>query len=174
MIILTYFQYQRCPNGLDPRQRRRIHLEASKYIILGDFLFRRFANGFLLWCVNDEEAHRLLREIHGSSTFFIHISVHFSANATAFKIIRNGYYWPTIFHDSYKFAISYDKCQRFPGKEHLSAKPLQLVLPYFPFSKWGLDFIGLINLLYSIGNIFILTTTDYFHKWTEAVPLRNT
>jgi hypothetical protein len=55
----------------------------------------------------------------------------------------------------------------------LSAMPLQPVLPYFPFSKWGLDFIGLINPLSSVGQIFILTTTDYFTKWTEVVPLRH-
>jgi hypothetical protein len=51
--------------------------------------------------------------------------------------------------------------------------PLQPVLPYFPFFKWGLDFIGPINPPSSVGNIFILTTTDYFTKWTEAIPLRH-
>jgi hypothetical protein len=91
----------------------------------------------------------------------------------AFKIIRNGYYWPSIFHDSYKFARSCDKCQKFTGKERLSAMPLQPVLPDFPFSKWGLDFIGPINPPSSAGHIFILTTTDYFTKWTEVVPLRH-
>jgi hypothetical protein len=49
--------------------------------------------------------------------------------------------------------------------------PLQPILPYFPFSKWGLDFIGPINPPSSIGHIFILTTTDYFTKWTEVVSL---
>jgi hypothetical protein len=51
--------------------------------------------------------------------------------------------------------------------------PLQHVLPDFPFSKWGLDFIGPINPPSSAGKIFILTTTDYFTKWTEVVPLRH-
>jgi hypothetical protein len=46
--LVYYLQYQRCPYGLNPHQRRRLLLEASKYIILGYFLFRRFANGFLL------------------------------------------------------------------------------------------------------------------------------
>jgi hypothetical protein len=137
-------------------------------------LFRRFVDGLLLRCVNDEEAHKLLHEIHGSSVSVIHIGGHFSAKATAFKIIRNGYYWPSIFQDSYKFTRSCDKCQKFVGKERLSAMPLQPVLPDFPFSKWGLDFIGPINPPSSTGHIFILTTTDYFTKWTEVVPLRHT
>jgi hypothetical protein len=112
-------------------------------------------------------------EIHGSSTFVIHIGGHFSAKDTSFKIIRNGYYWPSIFYDSYKFARSYDKCQKFVGKERLSAMPLQPVLLDFPFSKWGLDFIGPINPPSFAGHIFILTATDYFTKWTEVVPLRH-
>jgi hypothetical protein len=51
--------------------------------------------------------------------------------------------------------------------------PLQHVLPDFPFSKWGLDFIGPINPPSFVGNIFILTTTYYFTKWTEVVPLKH-
>jgi transposase InsO family protein len=51
--------------------------------------------------------------------------------------------------------------------------PLQLVLPDFPFSKWVLDFIGPINPPSSAGQVFILTTTYYFTKWTEVVPLKH-
>jgi transposase InsO family protein len=51
--------------------------------------------------------------------------------------------------------------------------PLQPVLPDFPFSKWGLDFIGPINPPSSPGQVFVLTTTDYFTKWTEVVPLKH-
>jgi len=137
-------------------------------------LFRIYIDGLLLQCVNYEEAHQLLHKIHGSSTSVIHIDGHFSVKATTFKIIRNGYYWPMIFRDSYKFEISCDKCQRFTGKERFYAMPLQLVLPDFPFSKWGLDFIGPINPPSSTGNIFILTATNYFIKWVEVVPLRHT
>jgi hypothetical protein len=95
--LVYYLQYQKCPDDLDPHQRRRLHLESSRYIILGDFLFRRSADGILLRCVNNEEAHKLLQETHGSSDSVIHVGGHFSAKATAFKIIRNGYYWPSIF-----------------------------------------------------------------------------
>jgi hypothetical protein len=171
--LVYYLQYQRCPDGLDPHQRRRLLLEASKYTILGDLLFRRSAHGLLLQCVNDVEAQKILREIHGSSTSVIHIGGHFFAKAIAFKIIRNGYHWPMIFHDSYKFARSCDKCQIFAGKERLHAMPLQPILSNFPFSKWGLDLIVSINPPSSAGHIFILTTTDYFTKWNEVGPLRH-
>ena len=36
-----------------------------------------------------------------------------------------------------------------------------------------MDFIGQINPPSSKGHRFVLVTTDYFIKWTEAVPLKN-
>jgi len=134
-------------------------------------LFRRFVDGILIRCVNNEEAHKLLHETHGSLDYVIHVGGHFSAKSISFKIIINGYYWPSIFQDSYKFARSCDKYQKFTGKEHLYAMPLQPFLRDFPFSKWGLDFIGPINPSSSTGKIFILAATDYLTKWTEFAPL---
>jgi hypothetical protein len=171
--LVYYFQNQRCPDNLGTHQRRRLRLEYSRYVILGDFLFRRSADGMLLHYVNNEEAHNFLQETHGSSDSVVHVGGHFSAKTTAFKIIGKGYYWHSIFRDSYNFSRSCDKCQNFAGKECLSAMPLQPILLEFPFSKWGLDFIGPINPPSSIRQVFILTTTYYFTKWTEVVPLKH-
>ena len=41
-----------------------------------------------------------------------------------------------------------------------------------PFQQWGLDFIGEINPTSSGQYRWILTATDYFTKWVEAVPTR--
>jgi hypothetical protein len=76
----------------------------------------RSVDGILLQSVNNEEAHKLLHETHGSSDFVIHVGGHFSAKTTSFKIIKKGYYWPLIFQYSYKFSRSCDKCQKFVGK----------------------------------------------------------
>jgi hypothetical protein len=39
--------------------------------------------------------------------------------------------------------------------------------------RWKLDFIGEIHPASSKGHRFVLVATDYFTKWTEAVPLKN-
>ena len=39
--------------------------------------------------------------------------------------------------------------------------------------RLGLDFIGQINPPSLKGHCFVLVATDYFTKWTEAVPLKN-
>ena len=38
--------------------------------------------------------------------------------------------------------------------------------------KWGLDFIGAINPPSSVGHRWVLTATDYFTKWMEAIPTK--
>ena len=45
-----------------------------------------------------------------------------------------------------------------------------MVTPW-PFYTWGLDLVGPVNPL-SRGYIWILVATEYFTKWTEAVPFR--
>jgi hypothetical protein len=59
--LVYYLQNLRSPNNLDTHQGRRLRLESSRYVILGDFLFRRSVDGMLLRCVNNEEAQKLLQ-----------------------------------------------------------------------------------------------------------------
>jgi hypothetical protein len=42
----------------------------------------------------------------------------------------------------------------------------------WPFRGWGLDFIGKIHPSSSKGYCFVIVATDYFTKWTEAIPLK--
>jgi hypothetical protein len=49
--------------------------------------------------------------------------------------------------------------------------PLQPIVVEKSFSQWGFDVVGPINPKYSKGNMYILTTTNYFMKWMEAVAL---
>ena len=58
------------------------------------------------------------------------------------------------------------------GKERRPAFPLQPVTVENPFEQWGLDVVGEIKLNSSKLHKYILTTADYFSKWTEAIPLK--
>jgi hypothetical protein len=52
------------------------------------------------------------------------------------------------------------------------AMPLQPIIVEQSFSQWGLDVVEPINPKSSKGHMYILTTTDYFMKWPEAVALK--
>jgi hypothetical protein len=58
------------------------------------------------------------------------------------------------------------------GKQNLPVLPLVPIKTEAPFQQWGLDFIGEINLHSNAQHKWILTTTDYFTKWVEAISTR--
>ena len=51
--------------------------------------------------------------------------------------------------------------------------PMILVHVDEPFQQWGIDFIGEIHPPSSGQHKWILTTTNYFTNWVEAIPTKN-
>ena len=49
---------------------------------------------------------------------------HFFARTTTMKIMRVGYYWPTLFSDAHKYVRRCEKCAFFSGKQRLATLPL--------------------------------------------------
>ena len=68
--------------------------------------------------------------------------------------------------------MSCHKCQIFEGKRKLLPLPLKPISTEKPFQQWGLDFIGEIHPSSSGQHKCILTATNYFTKWVEAIPCR--
>eukprot|EP00253_Pinus_taeda_P009966 PITA_09966 len=58
------------------------------------------------------------------------------------------------------------------GKRKLLPLPLKPISTEKPFQQWGLDFIGEIHPSSSRQHKWILTATDYFTNWIEAIPCR--
>jgi hypothetical protein len=113
-----------------------------------------------------ENDGNILKEIHDGTA-----GGHFTGNTTTHKILRDGYYWPTLFKDAHTYARNCKTCQISVGREKREVVPIQLVVISRPFEKWGLDIIGEITPSSSKQHRYILTTTDYFTKWAEAIPL---
>ena len=60
----------------------------------------------------------------------------------------------------------------FWREKKLFPLPLKPISTEKPFQLWGLDFIGEIHPPSSGQHKWILTATDYFTKWIEAIPTR--
>jgi hypothetical protein len=87
--------------------------------------------------------------------------------------MREIYYWPTIFKDSYSMIRKCISCQnKIGGKMKKETMPLQPITIEEHFSKWVLDIIEPINPKSSKGHSYILTATDYFTKWQEVIALK--
>jgi len=87
--------------------------------------------------LSEGEAKEVLQELHSGLC-----GGHFSARTTTHKILRAGYYWPTLFSDTHAYFRSCESCQIFAGKRKLPALPLERVVVEAPFKQWGLDFVG--------------------------------
>lgn len=84
------------------------------------------------------------------------------------KILRMGYYWPTLGNDYFKHVRKCHLCQIYADKIQQPLVPLNNMISPWPFSIWGIDVIGMINLKASNGRGFILVAIDYFTKWIET------
>jgi len=77
-----------------------------------------------------------------------------------------------LFADVKKHVTSCHKCHIFEGKRKLLPLPLKPISTEIPFQQCGLEFIREIHLAPSSQHKSILTATNYFTKWIEAIPSR--
>jgi hypothetical protein len=114
-------------------KKRALRLKSAKYVLTRDGLGWRNPDGIILRCVDDVESKRLVDEFHGGFC-----GGHFAAKTTTHKILRAGYYWPTIFSDVHQFVRKCEPCQLFTGKQKLAALALTTSRSRGTFSAMGI------------------------------------
>jgi hypothetical protein len=82
------------------------------------------------------------------------------------KTYRQGSFWPTAVSDVDSLVHWCEGCQFFVHQKHVSSHQLQTMPITWPFSTWGLDFIGLFNKANG-GYTHIFVAMDKFTKWIE-------
>ena len=122
----------------------------------------------MLLCLTESKTKGIIDHIH---TGFC--GGHYAWREKTYKILRGGFYWPTLFLPVGEKVRGCVPCQMFAGKQKLVALPLVPSIVSGPFLQCGLDFIGEIHPTSSNQHRWILAATDYFTKWGEAIPVRN-
>jgi hypothetical protein len=138
--IIYFLHYLELAPDLKKTRARSLKLKAIKFSIFNQNLYWRDLVGILLKCLDENESKQV--------TTYRHERVcggHRNWKATTLKILRAGYYYPTLF--SYVFTIvrACNECQRFAGKQKLLSLPLKPITSSAPFQQWVLYFIGEIN-----------------------------
>ena len=104
--IITYLKDGKLLEGKDETRRLRIRL--ARYILINEMLYERgFSQPYLRYLTPDE-ANYVLREVHERVC-----GNHLGARSLVHKVIRVGYYWPTIQVDAKAYVKVCDQCQRF-------------------------------------------------------------
>lgn len=135
----------------DKIEAKRMWYHAARYLLYDGSLYRRGINTPLLYCLAPHEATEVLREIHenvcGNNT---------GGQSLAYKVLRQGYYWPTLKKDTAEYSQKCEKCQ----------KDLTCILSLLPFAKWGIE---IIDPLHRTPNRFkfAIVAMDYHMKWAE-------
>ncbi|MCO5568766.1 hypothetical protein L7F22_022466 [Adiantum nelumboides] len=122
---------------------------------------------FALNFLGSDEIPHILKECHD-----IAWGGHFAGRLTALKILRTGYWWPSVFKDSFEWCKQCDMCQRATYLES-RLRPNNPIMAALPFEKWGIDYVGPINPTSRHGKSYIIVAIDYLTKWSEARAVRS-
>jgi hypothetical protein len=166
--IVSYLLNLQCPSDMIPSKARTLKLHVIKYCIVDRQLYWKDPLGVLLRCLIESKTENVINEFHEGVC-----GGHHAWRATTYKIPRAGYYWPKLFTDVNTKVRACNSCQLFSGKQKLLALPLTPVKTEALFQHWGMDFIREIHPHSSAQHKWILTATNYFTKWVEAILTRN-
>ncbi|KAL2251632.1 UNVERIFIED_CONTAM: Retrovirus-related Pol polyprotein from transposon [Sesamum indicum] len=146
----------------DPIAAKRVKFRATRFTMLSGRLYKRTVDGPLLKCLDEERALYVMREIHEGSC-----GNHSGSRSLAQKIIRQGFYWPTIAKDSKELVKKCESCQKYATLIHQPATSMEPIKIACPFDQWGIDIVGPFPPAQAQKK-FIIVAVEYFTKWVEA------
>jgi len=156
---------RKCEAGEEvrPTERRR----ALRFVIIGENLYKRGFTAPLLKCLSADEAEYVMNEVHNGIC-----GMHTSRRTMKARILRAGYFWPTMEEDCEAMIRKCTGCQAHGNDMKRAPTELHSLTAPWPFAQWGMDIVG----PFPIGRAqkkFILVAVDYFTKWVEAEALAN-
>ena len=161
--ITSYLKDDLLPN--EKEAARKVKVRAARFVLIKDVLYNRGFSRPYLRCLGNEEANYVLREVHEGIC-----ENHSGSRSLVHKLVRAGYYWPTMQADAEAYVRACDKCQRF---SNIIRKPTEELTPMtapWPFAQWGLDIMGPFPT--AIRQLkFLVVGIDYFTKWVEVEAL---
>ncbi|KAK0599941.1 hypothetical protein LWI29_010026 [Acer saccharum] len=91
----------------DAVEAKHVKYRSTWYTILRGELYRRGFSKVLQRCIADKDTKKILNDIHSGVC-----GNHTGGKSLAHKVLRQGFYWPTLFAEAQQFAESCEKCQR--------------------------------------------------------------
>nr|KYP33730.1 Transposon Ty3-I Gag-Pol polyprotein [Cajanus cajan] len=152
-------------NGSEPAEpidAKKIRTQVARYSVVTGELYRRGFSTPLLKCLDQQQADYVMREVHEGIC-----GSHSGGRTLAAKVLRAGYYWPTLKTDCTEYVKKCKQCQQHGNLIHASAEQLHTVSAPCPFALWGIDILGPFPLAKGQCK-FLVVVVDYFTKWIEV------
>ena len=110
-------------------QEKAMKQQCARYTMINEDLYRRGYSTPLLKCITNKRAEYILAEIHEGIC-----GNHVGARTMAAKVLRAGYYWPTIQGDCAEYVKKCAKCQEFGPLHHTRPEELHSIISPWPFA----------------------------------------
>jgi hypothetical protein len=107
---------------------RKLRYKAIKFVLLDGRLFYKSLDGVLLQCLGQEEAKKMMSEVHDGLC-----GAHQSAYQMKWVIRHTGCYWPTMLEDCFEYYKGYQDCQKFGNIQRVTASALNPIIKPWPF-----------------------------------------
>ena len=117
--LITYLRSGILLDGKDTA--RKLKVQASRFMLIRNVQYKRGFSQPYLRCLSHDEVDYVMREVYEGI-----YGNHSEAQSLVHKLIRAGYYWPTMLKDAQAYVKACDKCQRF---SNLIRQPLEELTP---------------------------------------------
>ena len=103
--VIYVLKKLQAPPELTGTKARSVKLKSSRYVIINGFLYWKDLGGILLNRLLETEVREKIDEFHKKDC-----GGHLYWKTTTYKILRAGFYWPTLFTDVYKEVSTCHQC----------------------------------------------------------------
>ena len=124
--IIRYLQQDTLPE--DGEKAKRIKKISSRFVVESGKLYRLGRAAPMLRCVAEKDMLVVVKEVHEGVC-----GNHGGGRALAGRILRAGYYWPTLTKDCLEYVAQCSRCQTFAPAIHTPSEFLHTVLAPWPF-----------------------------------------
>ncbi|CAM8931218.1 unnamed protein product [Rhodiola kirilowii] len=163
--IVNYLVGGTFPPSYSKAQCMKLRHDARFYVWDDPYLWKIGVDQLLRRCIPDIEISSVISFCHEHAC-----GGRFGHRRTARKILDSGFFWPSVFRDSYEHCRKCDRCQRVGNISARNEMPQVPILVNDVFDIWGIDFMGPFPI--SCGFAYILVAVDYVSKWVEAKATR--
>ncbi|XP_057529843.1 uncharacterized protein LOC130808384 [Amaranthus tricolor] len=160
---IKYLQNQMLPQ--DEGQAKILQKRAGWFELHEGTLYKKSYTHPLLRCVSPEEGNYILQEIHEGGC-----GIHQGVQTVIGKVLRNGYYWPSLKSDAEALIKRCPQCHYHSKIGRKPSNYLSAIQAVLPFDKLGIDLLGPFPPAKGQRK-FIIVAIDYFTKYVEVEAL---
>ena len=152
------------PSGLSKAQRDKIKSDAKYFAWDDPYLWKHYADQVIQSCVPENKIISILTFCHSYAC-----GGHFGAKRMVRKVLECGFYWPSLFRDSYSVCKSCEHCQKIG----IYPKGMRCHKPPYYFAKFfmfGASISWDHSLYLSVMFIFFLILIMSQNGWKLKLP----